>query len=88
METLGTAILIKPDKPPERTESGKLIIPGNTRELLPQTGIVLQVGKACRDVKVGAHVKFPRKSASVIVIDDEDLFFTNEYKVFYIKEKK
>ena len=79
----GTAILIKPDKVPERTPSGKLYIPKNTKEMLPETGEVIQAGAACIQVKVGDRVKFPRKSASVIVIDDEDFFFTNEHKVFY-----
>ena len=83
MIVLGTAILIKPDKLPERSETGNLIIPENSVEMLPQTGTVLQAGKACSRIKVGDHVIFPRKTASVIVIDGEDHYLTNEHKCFY-----
>ncbi|MBK5202176.1 MAG: co-chaperone GroES [Prolixibacteraceae bacterium] len=83
MEVLGTAILIKPDKLPERTEAGHLIIPENSVEMLPQIGVVLQAGKACSRIKAGDHVIFPRRASSVIVIDGEDHFLTNEHKVFY-----
>jgi co-chaperonin GroES (HSP10) len=83
MQTLGKAILIKPDTLPERTESGRLVIPENSEEMLPQTGVIVQAGPACEIAKVGDRVKFPRKSCSVAVIDGEDLFFTYEYKVFY-----
>lgn len=83
MIILGTAILIKPDKLPDRTEKGILIIPENSVEMLPQTGIVMQVGPACEGIKAGDHVKFPRRGSSVIVIDGEDHFITNEHKVLY-----
>jgi len=87
MKCLGTAVLIKPDKLPERTESGILIIPENSTEMLPQTGIVIQAGPACEGIKSGDHVKFPRRGSSVIVIDGEDHFLTNEHKVFYYEQR-
>jgi len=87
MQTLGTAILIKPDKLPERTDTEQLIIPENSTEMLPQTGIVIQAGPACEGIKSGDHVKFPRRGSSVIVIDGEDHFLTNEHKVFYYEQR-
>jgi len=83
MIVLGSAVLIKPDKLPSRTDTGQLIIPENSTEMLPQTGIVMQVGPACEGIKAGDHVKFPRRGSSVIVIDGEDHYLTNEHKCFY-----
>lgn len=83
MKVLGTVILIKPDKIPERSASGHLVIPENSVEMLPQTGIVMQAGPACERIKEGDHVIFPRKSSSVIVIEGSDHYLTNEHKVFY-----
>jgi co-chaperonin GroES (HSP10) len=87
MEVFGSAILIKPDILPERTESGKLVIPKNSKEMLPPWGTVVDAGPLCTLVKKGDHVSFPRKSASVIVIEGEDHYFVTEHKLFYIKEK-
>jgi len=86
VQILGNAVLIKPDNLPERTKTGKLIIPGTSKEMLAETGIVIQAGKACKNIKIGDKVKFPRKSCSVIVIDDVDHYFTNEYKIFYYEQ--
>jgi len=83
MKILGTAVLIKPDKIPERTPSGNIYIPKNTKEMLPETGEVIQAGAACVRVKKGEQVQFLRKKASLIVIDEEDFFLINEHKVFY-----
>jgi co-chaperonin GroES (HSP10) len=87
MKMLGTAILIKPDKLPERTPSGKLIINPNSQELLPQWGEVIDHGTECSLVKIGERVIFPRKSANVMVIDGVDFFITNEHRLSYIQEK-
>lgn len=83
MQILGRAVLIKPDKLPERTETGKLVIPATSKEMLPETGTVLQAGPACKQIRVGDRVKFPRRSSSVIVIDGADHYINYEYKVFY-----
>ena len=83
MLVLGHAVLIKPDTLPERTKTGKLVIPETSKELLPETGIVIQAGTACERVKTGDKVIFPRKSSSVITIDGEDLYFSYEHKIFY-----
>jgi co-chaperonin GroES (HSP10) len=85
MQSLGTAVLIKPNKLPERTQSGVLVIPENSREMLPEWGMVMERGSECDMVGVGDMVNFPRKSANVIVIDGKDHYITNEYKLFYIQ---
>jgi len=88
MIVLGKAVLIKPDKLPERTETGNLVIPRNSKEMLPEWGIILGAGSACKSAKVGMRVNFSRKSSSVIVIDDVDHYLTFEHKIFYMKEIK
>lgn len=87
MEILGTAILIKPDKLPERTDTGMLVIPKNSREMLPEWGIVADCGRACEVVKKGDYINFPRKKATVIVIDDMDYYLCTEHQIFYTQEK-
>jgi co-chaperonin GroES (HSP10) len=87
MEVLGNAILIKPDRPPERTPSGKLIIPRTTKEFLPDWGEIVDCGPACTIASKGDRVLFPRKSASVIVIDNKDHYFVNEHQIKFIKLK-
>jgi len=86
MKVLGRAVLIKPDKLPERTKSGALVIPENSREMLPETGTIVDLGSACKEAVKGSHVQFSRKSASVINLDGKDYYFTLENKIFYIHE--
>lgn len=83
MQMMGHAILIKPDRLPERTPSGKLIIPKSSKEMLQNWGTVLQVGPACTEIKEGMRVIFPRKQASVIVIDDKDHYIITEHNIKY-----
>ncbi len=80
---LGHAILIKPDQLPERTDSGILVIPKSSKEMLKDWGTVEQVGPACKEIKPGMRVIFPRRQASVIVIDDKDFYITNEHHIKY-----
>jgi co-chaperonin GroES (HSP10) len=87
MKILGTSVLIKPDILPKRTKSGTLIIPKNSKEMLPQWGIAVDVGKACKVVKIGDHLNFPRESATVIVIDDVDHYIISEHKMLIAMEK-
>ncbi len=87
MQVLGNTILVKPDKAPERTPSGKLIIPRSTKEMLPDWGEIIQAGPMCSIAKVGERVLFPRKSASVIIIDGVDHYLVPEYRIKFIKEK-
>lgn len=75
--------MILPDRLPERTKSGQLIIPKSSKEMLPEWGKVIDVGPACSEIKKGMRVLFPRKQASVIVIDDVDYYFLNEYQIKY-----
>jgi chaperonin GroES len=84
MRAQGTAVLILPDKLPERTPSGRLVIPRTAKDL-PQTGTVIEAGPVCEQVKAGNRVHFGRKSASVEVIDDKDHYWVQEDKIFYIE---
>lgn len=86
MQILGSVVLIKPDKLPDRTESGSLIIPKTSTEMLPEWGTVIDRGSECDLVEVGERVIFPRKSANVIVIDGEDFYMVNEHRLAYISE--
>jgi len=88
MVTLGTSVLVLPDKLPERTPSGLLVIPKTSKELLPEIGTVIQVGRACRTIKSGDRVMFPRKTCSVISIDGVDHYFTSEHKIMIATKKK
>ena len=83
MITLGKAVLIKPDIMPERTKTGRLIIPDTSKEMLPETGVVIQAGPACEQIREGERVKFPRKPSSVIIIDSVDHYFSYEHKIKY-----
>jgi co-chaperonin GroES (HSP10) len=87
MKLLGASVLIKPDNLPERTKSGKLIIPKNSKEMLPEWGTVIDHGGECSIVKVGDRLNFPRKSATVIVIDDVDHYIVSEHKILIAIEK-
>jgi len=88
MKIQGNVVLIKPDKLPERTPTGQLIVPKNSREMLPEWGTVVDIGPECTDTKIGDKVNFPRKLASVIVIEGEDHYLLNEHRLFFNKEKE
>lgn len=79
----GSSILIRPDKIPDRTRTGRIIIPKNSEEMKPDWGTVEQTGPSCKEIKPGMRVLFPRKKASVIVIDDKDFYILNEYYIKY-----
>ena len=79
----GTSILIRPDKLPERTQTGRFIIPRSSKEMITDWGVVEQVGPACKEIKQGMRVIFPRKRASVIVIDEKDFYIINEHYIKY-----
>lgn len=85
MKLQGTAILIEPDKLPERTETGALIIPRSSKELLPEWGTIIEAGPACKVALKGDRVIFPRKQASVITIDDKDFYFLNEHQIKFAR---
>jgi co-chaperonin GroES (HSP10) len=82
MQVLGTAVLIKPDKLPERTETGTLIIPENSTEMLPEWGTIVDLGSECKVLKKGEHIHFNRRIASLIVLDGVDYYLINEHRMF------
>jgi co-chaperonin GroES (HSP10) len=51
--------------------------------MLPGEGVVIQVGPACEQVKAGNHVKFNRKPASVIIIDEIEHYLVEEHNILY-----
>lgn len=63
-------VLIRADKPEERTASGLYIV--EEWKTLPQTGEVLAIGPLVKNVQVGERVLFERY-ASVILENDERL---------------
>jgi co-chaperonin GroES (HSP10) len=83
MKIQGNAILIKPDRVPERSSTGHIVIPRSSKEMLSEWGTVVDAGPACKEVRQGMRVLFPRKQASVITIDSVDYFFINEYQAKY-----
>ena len=85
MRLQGNAILILPDRLPERTPSGNLVIPKSSKEMLPEWGEVIDAGPACKEVKKGMKVLFPRKQASVMTIDDVDYYWLNEHQLKYMR---
>jgi co-chaperonin GroES (HSP10) len=86
MKVLGNAVLILPDKMPEKTRDGSLVIPENSKEMIPDEGTVIQAGAACEIAKKKDHVKFNRKSASVIVIDGRDYYLIEEHNTMYYEQ--
>lgn len=88
MKIQGKAVLIRPDILPERTASGILVIPKNSKEMLPSWGTVEDCGPECEVVSKGDRVNFPRKSASVIIIDGNDFYFIEEHRIFYDPDAK
>lgn len=63
-------VLIRADKPQEKTASGLFIV--EEWKSLPQTGEVVAIGPLVKDVSVGERVLFERY-ASVILENDERL---------------
>lgn len=74
----GNSVLILPDKQPERTLSGNIIIPITTKALAPEEGTIVLCGPACEEVKARMHVKFSRKTASVIEIEGKTHYMVSE----------
>ena len=85
MKLQGTAILIMPDKVPDRTTTGQLLIPKSSKEMLPEWGEIVEAGPACKVALKGDRCIFPRKQASVITIDDKDFYFLNEHQIKFAR---
>ena len=85
MKLQGTAILIMPDKVPDRTTTGQLLIPKSSKEMLPEWGEIVEAGPACKVAIKGDRCIFPRKQASVITIDDKDFYFLNEHQIKFAR---
>lgn len=84
MELQGKSILIRPDDNPELSEGG-LEIPKTATEK-PRTGMVIDVGPGCELVSKGSKIIYPRKSASVIIVEGEELHFIIEDQLHFVYE--
>lgn len=80
----GNAVLVLPDKIPEKTRGG-IAIPRTAKEK-PQSGLVIRCGPACKMVKSGDRILYSRRTSSIVHINGEDYNFTSEdpSKIFYI----
>jgi hypothetical protein len=81
----GKAILVLPDKLPERTASGRLMIPKTINPDSKEWGLILEHGPQCENAYKGARVLFASKPASHISIDDRDMYIVDESRTFYIE---
>jgi hypothetical protein len=81
MQALGNAILILPDKLPDRISS--VVVPKSSTEMLPEWGTVVEAGPSSTEIKKGMRVIFGRKSASVQIIDGIEHYWVNENKIKY-----
>lgn len=68
MKLLHDLVQIKPDKPPEKTESGILLVSNALKEL-PPTGEITGVSNNIADIKVGDRVIYAVYMG--LEIDDE-----------------
>ena len=82
MRPTGKAVCILPDGNPNETKSG-IIVPQTMKEQ-PNRGKVISVGPAVEQVKVGDDVMFPRKSGSMIMLDDVEHLLVTEDKIQFI----
>jgi len=82
MKVQGKAVLILPDEAPEKTKEG-VIIPLSAK-ITQETGVVIDCGSECDEVKPGDRVIFSSKPTSSIVVDDKDHFFGLESCIQFI----
>lgn len=86
MEIQGNSVLILPDKQPEKTLSGNIIIPETTKALAPEEGIVVKVGPACEEVKARMHVIFTKQGMSLVEIEGVLHYMGGESQIKFIYE--
>ena len=84
-EEQGNAVLVLPDELPEKTRKG-ILIPRTAKEK-PQSGLVIDCGPRCEEVKKGDRIQYSRKSASAIHIEGKLHYYTTEDKIFYIYDR-
>jgi len=82
MKATGKAVLILPDEAPKKTKKG-VIIPLSVKAD-QETGLVIDCGSECDEVKPGDKVIFSSKPTSSIVVNDKDHFFGLESCIQYI----
>ena len=81
MKVQGKAVLLLPDENPEKV--GSVIVPRTAKKLMAQA-IVIDVGPAVKEVKVGDHVDYRPGRASIIEIDGKVHHFVTEDLINYI----
>ena len=83
MKIQGQSILVLPDYKPEKTDK-RIFIPIESKD--PPTGLVIDCGEGCTQVKKGDKIYYYRKGASIIYLDDVAHHFIIEEQVHYIYE--
>ena len=85
----GECILIKRDKPLEKTASG-IFLGEDTTETI-DTGVIVKIGEALEAPKyIGTKVRFREAFGEILMIDNEEYLFFRELEpsiYYYIDEK-
>lgn len=84
IKPLGKNILVKPDKPIDKTASG-LYIPDSAQDT-PDTGLVAGVGSLVEDVKVGDRVLYKKYHHKPIKFDGEDYAIIDDTTILGVFE--
>ena len=90
MKLQGKIVLIKPDEYPKRTKGGVLLSPTAMDKYMkgkPMGGTIIDTGPVCKWVNKGMKVLFPARSASVIVLDNQDYYMISENRITYMPEQ-
>lgn len=80
MRLQGNSILVKPDENPDKTKGG-IINPLSKDK--PNTGTVVQVGRACEICVAGDKIQYKRKGASVMDYEGVEHHFIIEDQIFF-----
>jgi len=80
MELQGKSVLIKPDSNPEKTKGG--IVIADTVKNRNNTGIVVDIGIACEEVRKGDKVYYPFNKASLYEKEGVEYHFIMEHDIY------
>ena len=83
MKLQGTAVLVLPDKNPDKLKSG-VVIPRTAKNLRTE-GKVIDIGPGCKNhLKIGDHIQYNLGGVSLIEIEGVTHHFINENRINYI----
>lgn len=70
---IGNKVLISPERKPEVTASGIIVVEDKKKREPPSTGTVVALGPRCAvDFEVGMRVLFSRYDFDIIKVEDEE----------------